>query len=160
MGSLGTSMFSAASIGMSAYQSTQSSQQRLEAELSANNLEAEARRKDQEALHAVQLGRLEQAEEVVKGRAEMAGQKASYAASGVNVNSGSAVEAVADKAAWTEYNRQKIEYKASLESWGLKYDAALLRQKAHNTRATASSGGGNAQAVIGAGKQLSSLIFQ
>lgn len=157
MGAMGT-IFNAASITMSSYQSVQDAKVRsLQANLAADGLETQAARKDLEADEALKIGELNQAEQRIRGRREIASQRAGYAASGVSVNSGSALEMAADQAAWSEYQRQKIEYESSLESWGLRYDAALLRQEAANTR---SDGIGNAglQAAIGAGKQLSGLF--
>lgn len=161
MGSLTGPMFSAASIGMNAYQSKHSATlQLMEAELNASNLEAQAQRKELEAREVIEFGKLEQAEEVRKGRAEIAGQKVDYASSGVNVHSGSALEVAADKAAWTEYKRQKIEYSANLESWGLRYDAALLRQTGSNSLSQGSSSSGSAGIFLNAGKQLNSILFK
>lgn len=159
MGTVTNNLFEAASIGMSLTQNSQaSSQSRMEAELSAHNLEAQARRKELEAQDALALGRLEQAETVVEGRGGLAEQKANFAASGVMVNSGSAAEAAADKAAWTEYERQKVEYGAAMESWGLKYDAALLRQDAQTARMTGSKSGNSSQLILNAGKQVVSML--
>ncbi|MCC8165916.1 MAG: hypothetical protein LIQ31_07155 [Planctomycetes bacterium] len=84
-------------------------------------------------------GKLLQSEAALAGRRERAGLVSDYAASGVRVDSGSAVEVVADRAAWSEYDRQKIAYEAEYESWGLRYDAALLRQEAGNAQATANA---------------------
>lgn len=161
MGSLSTPMISAAGIGMSAVQSKQAaSQAQIQAELSASATETKALRSELEAEAVLELGRLDQIEAVNKGRADIAAQKTDYAHSGVSVNSGSAVSVAADKAAWTEYDRQKIEYEAAAESWGLKYDAQLLRQDAHNARVSgASSGSSTAQILVESGKQLSSILF-
>ncbi len=152
-------VFSAASITMGAYQSRQSAEAaKFEAELAADNLEAQALRKELEADEALKIGELNMAEHLAKGRKDIAKTTVSYAASGVKVNDGSAVEVAADKAAWSEYERQKIEYEANLESWGLKYDAALLNQEANNARASGSSGGSGLQAVLGAGTKLTAMF--
>lgn len=124
---------------LSAYQSYATDKNaRLEAEANADTLEAQAARKDVEAEEAVKIGLLDQADQARKGRREVAGLKANYAVSGVKVDSGSALDVAADKTAWSEYERQRIEYDANMESWGLKYDAALLRAEAANVRATGS----------------------
>lgn len=160
MGTISGSMFNAASVGMSVYQSKQSAVlQRMEAELEADNLEAQARRKELEAREVVEFGKLDQADTVRRGRIDIAEQKSGYAASGVHVNAGSAVETAADKAAWTEYERQKIEYGANMESWGLRYDAAILRQKSGNSLSKGSTGYGNADLFLNAGKQINSILF-
>lgn len=144
MGAL-SSVFSVASITMGAYQSYQDAQVRkVEAELAADSLEAQAGRKELEADEALRIGELNMAEQQIAGRAKIAGQRVEYAASGVKVNSGTAMEVAADQAAWNEYERQKIEYESGLQSWGLRYDAAMLRNEAANTRAsgvTSSSSG-------------------
>lgn len=161
MGTISGSMFNAASVGMNAYQSRHSAMlHRVEAELDANNLEAQAQKKELEAREVIEFGKLEQAETVRKGRLEIAESKTGYASSGVNVNSGSAVEVAADKAAWTEYQRQKIEYSANLESWGLRYDAAILRQSSGNSLSTGSSSSGSTGILFNAGKQLNSILFK
>lgn len=103
---------------------------REEAEADAALQEAMAAKKDREAEDAVKIGYLDQADQIRKGRQDIAGQRVRYAASGVKVDSGSALAVTADTAAWNEHERQRIEYEANLESWGLKYDAALLRSGA------------------------------
>lgn len=126
-------------------------------ELAANSLEAQAARKELEAEQAEKLGALEQMEQEIEGRRAIASKRVDYAASGVKVDSGSAAEVTADMAAWNEYDRQKIEYQTDLESWGLRYDAALLRQEAANTRAGASSSSSvssTSQTLIGVGSKL------
>lgn len=159
MGVLTTAM-NAASITMSAYQSKQDAQlKQLESNLAANTLEAQAARKELEAGEALKLGELNQAEHMAAGRQDIAEQKTAYAYGGVKVNEGSAVEMAADKAAWNEYGRQKIEYEAGLESWGLKYDAALLRQEAANTRAAGTAAGNSGlQTALSTGGKLVGLM--
>ena len=160
MGVLNTAL-SAASISMSSYQTYQDAEQkRREAELAAGSLEAQAARKELEADETLKIGELNQLEKIAEGRKDIARQKTDYAAAGVKVDSGSTLAVAADKAAWSEYERQKLEYESSLESWGLRYDAALLRQEAANARAGASSGGGALQAAIAGGKQWTGLFKQ
>ncbi len=159
MGSLNTAL-SAASITMGLYQSREESEsRRIAGSLAANSLEAQAARKELEADEALKIGELDQAEQIIRGRAGIAEQKTAHAYGGVKVNEGSAAEVAADKAAWSEYERQKIEYGAEMESWGLKYDAALLRSEAANTRA---GGGGSSYSstltAIGAAKQWTGLF--
>lgn len=155
MGAL-SSMFNVANIAMGTYQTYYDAQvKKAEAELAADSLEADAGRKDLEAAEALRIGELNMAEQQIKGRKEIATQTADYAASGVKVNSGSAVEVAADKAAWSEYERQKLGYEAELQSWGLNYDAALLRQKAANTRAAGvSSSSSTLSSAVSGGSQL------
>lgn len=98
------------------YQSAQNSS--AQARLNADTLETQAARNELEAEEALAIGRLNQAEQVIKGRQEIAEQRVAYAASGMKVNEGSAVEVAADQAAWSEYQRQKVGYEAGLESWG------------------------------------------
>lgn len=160
MGAL-NNLFGMASITMSAYQTVQNAElQRVEAELAADTLETQASRKELEAGEVLKIGELNQAEQVIQGRQDIAETKAGYAYSGVKVDSGSTLDVTADKAAWNEYERQKIQYESELESWGLQYDAALLRQEASNTRASgsASSSGSSLQAAISAGKQFTGLF--
>ena len=158
MGAL-SSMFNIANVTMGAYQNYQEAQtRRLEAELAADGMEAQADRKELEAAEALRVGELNVAEHQARGRVETAAMRVGYAASGVKVNSGSAVEAVADKAAWNEYERQKIEYEAGLNSWGLAYDAALLRNEAANTRARGVSSSSTMQALVSGGNNVLGLF--
>lgn len=144
-------------VAMSASQTYQdAANKRAEAELAASGLEAQASRKDLEAGEALKIGELNQAEQIVQGRLDIAESKVSYAASGVKVDSGSAAAVAADKAAWNEYERQKVEYEAELESWGLRYDAALLRQEAANTRASGTTS--STSTVVSSVKQFSGLF--
>lgn len=129
---------------------------RLEAELAADNLEAHAARKELEADEALKIGELNQAEKVIEGKRDIARTRAEYAHSGVKVDSGSTLDVAADKAAWNEYERQKLQYESELESWGLKYDAALLRQEAANTKVSGVVSAKNSatQGWISGGKDL------
>ncbi len=108
---------------------------KAQAEAGAELLEAQAAKKALEAEDALRIGYLDQADQVREGRRDIAGKRVEYAASGVRVDSGSALAVAADATAWNEYGRQRIEYDAELESWGLEYDAALLRAEASNVRA-------------------------
>lgn len=158
MGAL-NSVFSAATVTMGAYQSYEDARRKkYEAELAADGLEAQASRKELEADEVLKIGELNQMEKVLKGRGDIAGRKVAYAASGVRVDSGSPLDVVADKAAWNEYERQKLEYESSLESWGLRYDATLLRQEAANTRASGSTSGSGVAAAIGGATQWAGLF--
>lgn len=116
MGAL-NSVFNAATVTMSSYQSYEDARQKkYEAELAADSLETQAARKELEAGEVLKIGELNQMEQVLEGRRDIATQKVAYAASGVKVDSGSTLEVVADKAAWNEYERQKLEYESNLES--------------------------------------------
>lgn len=151
MGAMVYTMQSIGNFTGSYVQSQQEAQlKKMQAELAADGLEAQAERKDLEAAEALKIGELNMAEQTMRGRLDMATQRAAYGASGVKVDSGSTREVLADKAAWNEYERQKIEYEANLESWGLSYDAALLRQEAANTRASG--------ATLGSGSGLQTAM--
>lgn len=139
-----TPFLETAKIGMGVYQDVRSSKgQSYETEANAADLEGRAARKEMEASEALRMGELEMAEQRAKGRVERARTRAGYAASGVKVDEGSTAEVVADKAAWNEYERQKIGHEADLKSWGLNYDASLLRRDAVAARATANGSGVN-----------------
>lgn len=148
-------------VAMSASQTYQdAANKKAEAELAASGLDAQAARKDLEADKALEIGRLNQAEQAMLGRRETAELKTTYAASGVKVESGSTLDMAADKAAWNEYERQKVEYEAELESWGLRYDAALLRREAANTRASgsASASAAASKSIVNGVTQLTGLM--
>lgn len=136
MGSL-TSVTGLFGMGMSAYQSYQQAEaEKKKAAMAADELEVQAGLSELAADEAKKQGELAMAENKAKGRLERAAKKVDYAASGVKVNEGTPVGVLADMAAWNEYERQKIEYQANLKSWGLEYEAADLRRKAANARAT------------------------
>lgn len=101
----------------------------------AELLDAQAARKERDAEDALRIGFLDQADQVREGRADLAGKRVAYAASGVKVDAGSALAVVADGAAWNEHGRQRIACDADRKSWGLDYDAALLRAEASAARA-------------------------
>lgn len=119
---------------------------RAQAEADAASLEARANRKEMEASETLAAGRTAMAAQQRESRLAIAAGRAAFGASGVKVNEGSPVDVMADKAAWSEYDRQSIEYQTKLASWGLKYDAAALRAEAANTRQAARTAGYNAQA--------------
>lgn len=110
---------------------------RAAAQAKGDLLDARAARKERDAEDAVKIGFLDQADQVRGGKRDIAGTRAQYAASGVKVDSGSAADVASDKAAWNELGRQRIAYEADLKSWGLEYDAALLRAEASAARAGA-----------------------
>lgn len=150
MGSV-TNVLGMANIGLGAYQSYENARQKQqEAELTAQSLETQAINKELEAAEAQKIGELNQMEQRLKGRADIAGTRVGYAASGVKVDSGSALDVIADKAAWSEYERQKIAYESDLQSWGLMNDAAQLRSDAANARATGSTAFNWAGTALGA----------
>lgn len=138
MGAFNTFM----NIGAGVYDSRQADKrQASSAGLAARDLEARADRKELEAREALRQGELDVAEHRAESRLEASRLTASYAGSGVKVNEGSAAAVRADRAAWSEYERRKLEYDAAMESWGLDYDARLLRVDAANARASAAGGG-------------------
>lgn len=126
-------------------QTQNSAYQYAQAEVEAAALEARANRKEMEASETLAAGRLAMAEQQRDSRVAIAADRAAYGAFGVKVNEGSPVDVMADKAAWSEYDRQTIEYQTKLTSWGLKYDAAALRAEAANTRQAARIAGRSAQ---------------
>ena len=88
-------------------------------------------------------------------------QRAGFAAQGVDVTQGSAVDVVADTAYLGELDALTIETNAGREAWGYQVQAADLRKRAEVTRKTginaekAGSSMGNAAYLQGAGTVLS-----
>ncbi len=161
MANLTNSALGLANAGAGMYQSQQqASAQRAQAELEAKGLEHQAARKDLEAAETLKIGKLKTTEQQIAGRLEIASQRVAYAASGVKANEGTPVEAMADKAAWNEYERQKIEYEYRLQSWGLKYDAALLRGQAANTRASGTASGSSYLSSLSTGQNGMVNLFK
>ncbi|MCC8181070.1 MAG: hypothetical protein LIP23_09210 [Planctomycetes bacterium] len=122
--------------GMNAVQSYQEAkEQNKQLELAAQELEAQAGEKRLAAQLALQQGEADMAEQGVGAAVERGALRVSYAASGVKVDTGSAVAAQADHAAWSEYDRQKIQYQAESKAWGLNLEADQLAAKSAGTRA-------------------------
>lgn len=135
-----TTFFQAASIGSQIAGSYQEAQKnKADAELVANNLEAEANYLDLQASEVRRQGQLSVAELQAATRQNLGAMRANYGASGVKVNEGSPAEVMADYAAWQDYERQKVEYSAERAGWGFEYEAAMKRNQATNTRAAQST---------------------
>ncbi|MCD8352437.1 MAG: hypothetical protein LUC93_17675 [Planctomycetaceae bacterium] len=63
-------------------------------------------------------------------------QRAGFAASGVKVDTGSALDVVAEQAGRNQYDQDMIEYNSKMSAWGYNVEAANLRQQAAMTAST------------------------
>ncbi|MCC8108478.1 MAG: hypothetical protein LIQ30_05410 [Planctomycetes bacterium] len=63
-------------------------------------------------------------------------QRAGFAASGVKVDTGSALDVVVEQAGRNRYDQDMIDYNARMSAWGYNVEAANLRQQAAMTEAT------------------------
>ena len=132
MGAAGVAMQSYGS-----YQQMEASQRA--AEWNAQKYENDALNQDQLAEDALQRGKSEAAVQQLRARQGRAQARSDYASSGVDINSGSAVDVIADRAAWDEYERGQIITSSEKEAWGYTSQAHSLRQQASMTR----NSGGN-----------------
>lgn len=130
----------AAGMVMNAYGSYQyTQQQNAAAEWNAGIMEQQAANYDALAADAIARGESNAAIQQLQARAARAETRTGYAASGVDVNTGSPVDVVADMARWQEYDRQQIVENAAREAWGYSSEAGTLRQQAQMTRSTKQS---------------------
>lgn len=130
----------AASTTMGAYGAYQEAQAaRDAANYNANIQEQNAAIKDIQAQQALKMGEHDIAKAKEEGYQKIETQRASYAASGVKVDSGSALDVVVEQAGRNQYDQSVIKFSADMSAWGLNADASNLRQQAAITRATGKS---------------------
>lgn len=133
---------SAMNMAASAQQSHQQQQAKnLAAEWNARLMETKAAEYDLKAEDALQRGESEASVHILNARKARSSTASSYAASGVDINSGSPVDVVSDMAAWQEYERQQIIANAERTAWGHRSEANYQRQSAAMSRATKESPG-------------------
>lgn len=106
------------------------------AEWNAGIMEENAKVKELLAGQALQAGEHEVAALQRSGKQTIETQRAGYAASGVKVDSGSALDVVAEQAGLNQYDQDMAKYNAELAAWGHNMEAANLRQQAEMTKAT------------------------
>jgi len=105
-------------------------------DFNAGLLERNAETADLQAKDAEARGKADEAQfrsdvETFKG-----GQRASFGASGVVVDEGSALKTVQDTAALGEADALTIRHNTALEAWGIREDARNLRSQARFSRAS------------------------
>jgi hypothetical protein len=141
---MGTSLaflgLGAAGVAMQSYSSyEQAKAANQAAEWNAGIMEQNALNKDTLAEDALSRGVSAAAIQQIAARQARGEMRANYGASGVDVNSGSAADVVADRAAWDEYERQQVVANSEREAWGHRMEADNLRQQAAMTRNTKQS---------------------
>lgn len=100
----------------------------------ADILEGNARVADRAAADAVDRGALAEGKVKLQGGALEAHQRQQFAASGVDVQSGSAVDVVSGTAMMTELEAQIAKNNAGREAWGYRTQAGQFRTQAKNAR--------------------------
>lgn len=100
-----------------------------------------ARMMELQATDATRRGEAEAALAASRGRQVVGAQKAAYAASGVDVASGSALDVANDSEFQAQLDVQKIRQNAWRSAWGLTSEAELTRQQGRMARLA-----GNAEA--------------
>lgn len=98
---------------------------------------------DQSAADAKQRGEIEARKHSLKVRAMIGDQRASMAAQGVNVNSGSSLDITSDTANWGAYDAETIRANAAREAWGFNVQATNYRNNARLSRMTSNSRASN-----------------
>lgn len=141
MGLLGLGV-GAASTAASSYASYQQAKaDNMAAEWNAGLMENNAALADIRAGQAQEQGKHDVALAKIEGQQLIESQRGAYAASGVKVDSGSALDVVAEQAGKNKYDQDMLKYNADLNAWGIRTEAANLRQQAAMTRATKRSPG-------------------
>ena len=122
------------------------------ADAQAKAYENQAKVKEAQATQALEKAQMEAA--ILRGKGEKikGAQRSLMGASGVAVNSGSALDLLADTAYGVESDVSMTKYNAQLEAWGFQTEAANLRGQA----SMAKSQGKYAMlsGVLGAGSSL------
>ena len=131
---MGVSAMGTATQSYAAYQ--QAKADNMAAQWNAQVMENNALLKDVQANQALEQGKHNVALAKMGGGLLVERQRASYAASGVKVDSGSALDVVAEQAGKNKYDQDMLQYNAELNAWGIRNEANNLRQQAAMTRAT------------------------
>ena len=158
IGSLALSAFSAVKQGKAAKQAGKLANQAAQEE--AGIIDYNAAIADQQAADAITRGQEQQQQVRAQTRQTIGSQRAGFAASGVDVSSGSAADVQADAAFLGELDALTAETNAAREAWGFKVQATDLRNRADVTRRTgkmqekAANSAGNAAYVAGAGNVI------
>lgn len=136
---IGLAAASTAADSYAAYQQAKSEQ--LAADWNASIMEDNANIKELQAQQALKMGEHEQAIAKRDGALLIEQQRAGFAAAGVKIDTGSALDVVAEQAGRNKYDQDMIDYNSKLSAWGYNVEAANLRQQAAMTRATGKSPG-------------------
>lgn len=155
MGLLGLGLGAANMVTSAAAAREQAQAQAAAAEWNAGISEDNARLQDIRAEQAREIGRHNVAVAKREGKLKIEAQRGAYAASGVKVDSGSALDVVVEQAGRNQYDQDMLEYNAELAAWGHNANAYTLRQQAAMTRATKqSSNTAMISSLLGGGASL------
>jgi hypothetical protein len=121
--------------GFNALGTTQRAQaQRAAGEANAQILEADARTAESAAGDSIARGQAGATRLLVDSSRFIGKQKASYAAAGVDTQSGSPLDVLSDSAGLSELDAKLIETNAAREAWGYKTQAGDFRRRAALSR--------------------------
>ncbi len=154
IGSLAVSAFSAYKQGKATKQAGKLANEAAQEE--AKVIDYNAAIADQQAADAMTRGQEREQRARQATRGIIGSQRAGFAASGVDVSSGSAADVQADAAFLGELDALTEETNAAREAWGFKVQAQDLRNRANVTRKTgvnqekAANAAGNAAYIGGA----------
>lgn len=129
----------------------QASAMREQGEFQARQYESNARIAELEAADAEARGSKEAAQVRRKGEQVQGAQRASFAAQGVDVNSGSAADLQAETAYLTKQDEITVTNNAWREAWGYKVQASNYRGQGAMTRAGARNQAANTILTAGIG---------
>lgn len=111
--------------------------------------EFNARMLEARATDAIERGEFQAARVRVASKGAVSGQRASYAAQGVQVDTGSAADVSADTIDQAEQDIHQTKINAWRESWGLKTQAEGERQQGAYARMAGEQGAANTMLVGG-----------
>ena len=145
------------------YQAGQSAKR--QAEYEASIMEIQAGYSEQQAEDAIAIGDEQESRHRAAVRQLIGSQRASMAASGIDISSGSALDLQLEAASMGELDATTIRNNARRQAWGFTVEASDLRNRAKMTRAggRAAARAYNNQAVttaLGGAADLAGLFYR
>lgn len=111
------------------------SAQRAAANAEARSAEQNARVAQQQAEQARQIGNIEEERQLRRVRAALGAQRASLAANGLDINTGSALDLQAETAGFGAADALNLRANALRQAWGFEVDATNSQNRARAARA-------------------------
>lgn len=136
---IGMSAAGTAASSYAAYQ--QAKAEKAAAEWNAGIMEDNAKLKDLMSEQELQRGEHNAAIAKREGDLLVESQRGYYAAGGIKVDTGSALDVVLEQAGRNQYDQDMIQYNAELAAWGHQVEGANLRAQAKMTRSTGRNAG-------------------
>lgn len=137
--SMGMQAASSAASAKGAYD--QAKAEKLAADWNAGIMEENAKMQELLAEQELEKGKHNVALAKMEGDLLIESQRGGFAAGGIKVDTGSALDVVVEQAGRNKYDQDMLKYNAEMSAWGRKMEAANLRQNAAMTRNTGRSPG-------------------